>query len=361
MEHDERIPDTYAYLTQSGGAHLLFKHADGTRNSTGHVAPGIDVRGDGGFRVDWSLSGYSLLNGRDLCEWPDWSLPLVRKPAAPRGNGAHASNGQSPLCAAAIANIHTPPPLSKDGLRRVWTALSYIGSENRDDWLRVGGALHDITSWPEKIRRAFFDLWSVLLDGSEPKKFDPATQQTTWESYGRSYDGPPTTLGTIIHWAKENGWNGRTLKRLPDELLRFFAAIDDAPAQDKPGDASLSDAEVDAEIARLADLPVAQYERERKPAAERLSLRVSVLDKLVDQLRPDDTDHADGQGRTLKLVEPEPWPTAVDGAQLVCELAKVFGCCMLTCMNSSPSHRDCALPPPKNAAARQHCSMLSSG
>ena len=248
-------------------------------------------------------------------------LPLVPKARA-RSNGAHASNGQSPLCAAAIANIHTPPPLSEDGLRRVWTALSYIGSENRDDWLRVGGALHDITSWPEETRRAFFELWSVLLDGSDPKKFDPAEQQTTWESYSRSYDGPPTTLGTIIHWAKENGWDGRTLKPLPGELLRFFAAIDDAPAQDKPGDASLSDAEVDAEIARLADLPVAQYERERKPTADGLGLRLSVLDRLVDQLRPDDTDHADGQGRTLKLVEPEPWPTAVDGAQLVCELAK---------------------------------------
>jgi len=77
----------------------------------------------------------------------------------------------------------------------------------------------------------------------------------------------------------------------------------------------------DVEIARLAELSAVQYERERTGAAERLGIRVSILDRLVAADRePDDSK----QGRALKLHEPEPWHEAVNGTELLNNLSAVI-------------------------------------
>jgi putative DNA primase/helicase len=73
--------------------------------------------------------------------------------------------------------------------------------------------------------------------------------------------------------------------------------------------------DTDVEIARLAALPVAQYERQREPAAKKLGFRVSILDKIV--LAERGGGAVSGQGRRLELDEPEPWPEPVDGAELL--------------------------------------------
>lgn len=52
--------------------------------------------------------------------------------------------------------------------------------------------------------------------------------------------------------------------------------------------ASLTEGEQAAEIAKLAALPVGVYESKRVAAAERLSMRTSILDKLVAAKRPRD-------------------------------------------------------------------------
>jgi hypothetical protein len=83
------------------------------------------------------------------------------------------------------------------------------------------------------------------------------------------------------------------------------------------------------EIARLAKLPLIEYERERKAAAELLGFRASMLDRLVqgerDRLGLDDDDDAGMQGRAIVFAEPAPWPEAVDGAALLDEISKAIG------------------------------------
>jgi hypothetical protein len=52
LRHQYGIPDTIEQVTGSGGKHLLFQLPDfPVRNSAGLVAPGIDVRGAGGYIV----------------------------------------------------------------------------------------------------------------------------------------------------------------------------------------------------------------------------------------------------------------------------------------------------------------------
>jgi putative DNA primase/helicase len=97
-----------------------------------------------------------------------------------------------------------------------------------------------------------------------------------------------------------------------------------APEEPAPADLPSND---DAEITRLAKLKAFDYERERKAAAEKLSVRASILDRLVDAER-DKLGLGDGdgglQGSAVTFEEIEPWPTQVDGAQLLDALAKTI-------------------------------------
>ena len=83
VENLPRIPETRAHRTPSGGRHYLFRHVDGTRNSAGKIAPGVDVRGSGGYVCHPPSTGYTVASDADLGDWPDWLLSLVLKVAEP--------------------------------------------------------------------------------------------------------------------------------------------------------------------------------------------------------------------------------------------------------------------------------------
>lgn len=81
----ERLPETRIHQTMSGGRHWLFRHVEGVHNSAGAVAPGIDVRGEGGYVVTPPSPGYSVVSDVEIAHWPDWLLaeilPKTRDPA----------------------------------------------------------------------------------------------------------------------------------------------------------------------------------------------------------------------------------------------------------------------------------------
>jgi hypothetical protein len=53
FSHRDRLPLTRVHRTRSGGLHLIFRHVPDVRCSAGRIAPGIDVRGDGGYIIWW--------------------------------------------------------------------------------------------------------------------------------------------------------------------------------------------------------------------------------------------------------------------------------------------------------------------
>ena len=87
--------------TRSGGRHLLFNHALGLRCSAGRVAPGVDVRADGGYVIWWPRAGLRVLSDAPVADWPGWLLELARPPSgAPAPlqialNGLRAPGGVS--------------------------------------------------------------------------------------------------------------------------------------------------------------------------------------------------------------------------------------------------------------------------
>ena len=80
-----RMPLTRAHRSRSGGLHLLFMHAPGVRNSQSRIAPGVDVRGEGGYIITPPSPGYSVHTIAPIVEWPSWLLVpgLVLPPPKP--------------------------------------------------------------------------------------------------------------------------------------------------------------------------------------------------------------------------------------------------------------------------------------
>ena len=86
------LPPTWRFHTGGGGEHILFRHPGGmVKNSAGTIAPGIDVRGDGGYIVappSLHISGRPYAISADdhpdevaLAPLPAWLLNLVGEPA----------------------------------------------------------------------------------------------------------------------------------------------------------------------------------------------------------------------------------------------------------------------------------------
>jgi putative DNA primase/helicase len=90
-----KLPETVEQLTGGGGRHTLFRHREGVHNKVS-LAPGLDIRGEGGYIVvapsagrnrqyAWELS--SRPGEVEIAEWPAWLLELVQQPANGKPQG----------------------------------------------------------------------------------------------------------------------------------------------------------------------------------------------------------------------------------------------------------------------------------
>lgn len=77
-------------------------------------------------------------------------------------------------------------------------------------------------------------------------------------------------------------------------------------------------------IKKLAEMTPLQYERQRNSAAAKLKIRTTALDKLVDTQRKKNSTNETLQGRRLEFPQIEPWPEAVNGAEVLSDVADVF-------------------------------------
>lgn len=79
----DRLPVTRTHRTRSGGLHLYFRHRPGLRCSTSRIAPGVDVRADGGSIIYWPAAGFPVLSDAPLAAWPEWLMPAPKPAVAP--------------------------------------------------------------------------------------------------------------------------------------------------------------------------------------------------------------------------------------------------------------------------------------
>jgi putative DNA primase/helicase len=101
------LPDTVECLTPSGGRHLYFRYPKETeiRNSVSKLAPGLDIRGEGGYALlppskigggsyEWEASS-DPLEGYPVAQCPSWFIGLLVgcKPAKAHINGERIAEG----------------------------------------------------------------------------------------------------------------------------------------------------------------------------------------------------------------------------------------------------------------------------
>ncbi len=102
-------------------------------------------------------------------------------------------------------------------------------------------------------------------------------------------------------------------------MTDFNDTSDPAADEAERGPDAVDDA---VELDRLAQLSTLEYERERVEAAKRLGMRASVLDRVIETMRPK-PEAATGRGLTMPKVEP--WPEPVPTAALLDALVRTIG------------------------------------
>jgi hypothetical protein len=191
-KHGE-IPETKQVKTGKG-RHLWFRYpkdVDKVQNVSNDKTK-LDIRGDGGYVVappSIHISGaiYEFVRGPFAVSVRPCPPLVVEYSKNHKGTGStrrQSGDGR-------------PAPL-KDEDAKLRSALAIIPSDDLDTWVKFGAALHRYGG----SGRAIWDEWS-----KKSTKFDPATQDKTWRSFGEPYSGTPATIASIYQAAKALGWH----------------------------------------------------------------------------------------------------------------------------------------------------------
>lgn len=209
--------------TPSGGGHLIFRHAPGLRSSAGQIGPGVDVRAEGGFVVAAGavngMGAYRLLSGSLKGDLPPWPEALIAPSRPPR------EAGQS-----------EPTGLPFHVVKAALFALPNDGDTfaSRDEWLRIGMALHAESDGSEEGKEAW-DEWSSQWPG-----YDSTATEAAWESF---HAGGGVTGWAIVQKAEGFGWSDPTLTK-----LRRIEAMEEAQSDFADVISAEEEAEIDALI-----------------------------------------------------------------------------------------------------------------
>jgi hypothetical protein len=77
----ERLVQTRTNRTGSGGLHLIFEHpGKPVKNQNDKIAPGIDVRGDGGYIIVPPSPGYEVADNAPIAKLPPWLIEALCPP-----------------------------------------------------------------------------------------------------------------------------------------------------------------------------------------------------------------------------------------------------------------------------------------
>jgi hypothetical protein len=198
-DHGE-LPETLMQKTGSGGLHYFFHTEKPYKNdSTGRIGKDIDCRCVSGYVIippsnHYSGGHYVWLNDKPLAEIPDWLTTNLAVDGEMRAPGKKDNVD--------VTADESQKFDEKDKHRDKFTAaelakvLKCVPGDERDTWWKVGAALKS------ELGDAGFDVWDEWSQTSD--KYNAKMQQVQW----RSFKPDQLSAGTILHFAKENGWRG---------------------------------------------------------------------------------------------------------------------------------------------------------
>lgn len=173
------------------------------------------VRGEGGYVLapgSYHASGvyYQWVKDIPLSPIPDWFMQWLNSTTNPAANGLglgtkpeYLQRHTTKISQKASAALKTTHNLLEE--QRISSALAVIpASCQRDPWLHIGMALHDL-DWqrPDGTDIGFelWDRWSATC----PEKYSLHDVEIRWRSFGKP-GRAGITLGTLYHIASQHGW-----------------------------------------------------------------------------------------------------------------------------------------------------------
>jgi len=219
-----KVPDDVFAITGSSGRHYVFKYPGDIGRSSTNLWPGIDTRGDGGYIV---VAPSNHISGKEYF-WDAEADPLEGAELKPTPQWLIKKLGQKKPLAKAPENGTLLPA---EEVKRIRQAFTYIPTDDRDTWLKVGMALHSTESGEQA-----YGLWNEWAGQSD--KFDLADQRRVWASFKLG----DVTLGSLFALAKNNGWLPPTVNIRPQPPIEAYGT------GQQPNDNPLGLAEVDSEL-----------------------------------------------------------------------------------------------------------------
>jgi hypothetical protein len=304
-------------------------------------------------------------SSKDPCDWCDFETAIA---AAKRHGFDGVSFALTPAVATTKPGTFTPTATTwiaafdlddchnpKSGALALWAqglieeARSYVEITPSGTGLRIIGygradsAVHNKLKAPGggscEIYRQTPKFITVTGDALDGWNTDLRTSTRRYTTTGALQHKLPTLMAAktgrpIIRTARAicrigiDGIASKYWNRLRQEVDRGFDRSDNAAGEGFGSDggegfsekcADPQDEKLTREARRLAALNAPAYERERLPAAKKLGVRASILDKLVAAERPHDETQP-GQGRPIELPDVVPWDEPVNGDALLSEL-----------------------------------------
>lgn len=176
---DAELPETLTAQTQSGGRHMYFT-ADTDRpirNSASKLAPGVDVRGEGGYVVAPPSPGYVWTNNVPPVPVPEWlhdavanlkkkdtPAPAPAAPAVPAPAGGPADRWGQRVLDAELARLAT----AADGTRNstlfetaanVFEAVKGDHIDRGHAWAQLESIAQRIGLDPTEVRNTLESAW----------------------------------------------------------------------------------------------------------------------------------------------------------------------------------------------------------
>jgi hypothetical protein len=307
------------------GHHLLYRMPEGeVRCSAGKVAPGIDVRGEGGYVIWWPAHGFEAIGElEDLTEPPGWLIDLIhnrdrerttpadgRIPQGSRNNTltsiagklrAAGLSGEEIYAALAVRNQQCSPPLPDAELRNIAASMERYGASATNQRTRgapfaliQAGELLMTQRPPDYLIDALIETNTTvgIVGPPESGKSLFAANVAVCVAAGARFHGRRCSQGLVVYlWGEGQQGAARRLQAI-----------------ERYHDIDLQKAPLVVSKVATSLLEVSELDRVRaaiKSAEERfgLKLRLLIVDTLARFIGGGDESTAHDMGRFLAAVD----------------------------------------------------------
>ena len=194
------LPRTFSVLTRSGGFHIYFQSPEGIeiKCSAGRIAPGIDIRANGGYVVgptSWvdadhkgPAGWYKVIDNSPVAPLPEWLLHLILESQTK----PDCKSTRSP-CSIKRAQPETPRAVAilKDLLSHIDADCDY------ETYRNVVWAICS-TGW-QCAEQVALD-WSLTAE----ERFEQSTLEVLINSYDPNHPDA-VSYGTLVYLARKGG------------------------------------------------------------------------------------------------------------------------------------------------------------